>query len=155
VEPWAGDSSTAHQIFMPTKRYQFLEHTADVCVKVYGKDLKTLFKNSAIALFEIIAEKKHQKLSQAKQVIIKKSSGNIEELLINWLGELISLSETKDLIFNKFKIAKLTDKRIEAIVSGAKREDYRIKTEVKAATYHELSIEKTKTGWQAQVIFDV
>ncbi|MDP3143495.1 MAG: archease [Candidatus Omnitrophota bacterium] len=140
---------------MPTKRYQFLEHTADVCVKVYGKDLKTLFKNSAISLFEIISQKRRGKQSEPQILAIKKSADNIEELLINWLGELISLSETKDLIFNKFKITKLTGKKIEAIVSGVKRENYRIKTEVKAATYHELSIEKAKTGWQAQIIFDV
>jgi SHS2 domain-containing protein len=33
--------------------------------------------------------------------------------------------------------------------------DYKINTEIKAATYHELKIEETKAGWLAEIIFDV
>ena len=47
------------------------------------------------------------------------------------------------------------EKRIEAAAAGYKKENFHIKTEIKAATYHELKIEKTKSGWQAQIIFDV
>jgi len=140
---------------MPAKRYELLEHTADIYLRVYGKDLKTLFKNSAIALFDIIAEKKHGKSPNSQTIIVNKAAENIEELLINWLSELLSLSDAKDLIFGKINVGKISDKRIEASVSGLPRENYRIKTEVKAATYHELKIEKTKSGWQAQIIFDV
>jgi len=140
---------------MAVKRYQLLEHTADISVRIFGRDLKALFRNSAIALFEIISQRRNQNRLPVKQIAIKKSAENIEELLIAWLSELISLSDAENLIFDKFKINKLTDKKIEAVVSGMSRDNFRIKTEIKAATYHELKIEKAKNGWQAQVIFDV
>lgn len=141
---------------MPPKKYQLLEHTADICVKVFGEDLKALFCNCALALFDIIARKKRVTTSPAKRILtIRKNAENLEELLISWLSELISLSDAHGLIFEKFKISELSDKKIVASVTGSKRENFRIKTEIKAATYHELKIEKTKSGWQAKVIFDV
>ena len=140
---------------MPTKKYQLLEHTADIYVRIYGKTLKELFRNAAAALFDIIAKKKHGKAPKPKVLNMKLSAENPEELLISWLAELLSLSEAKDLIFNKFKIVSLTNNKIEATVSGVKRENFLIKTEIKAATYHELKIDKVKNGYEAEVIFDV
>jgi SHS2 domain-containing protein len=32
---------------------------------------------------------------------------------------------------------------------------HQLKTEIKAVTYHGLSVEKTVRGWKAKVIFDV
>jgi SHS2 domain-containing protein len=140
---------------MPAKKYEFLEHTADICVKVYGRDLKELFQNAAAALFEIISEKKPGVPSQTKTLSVEKSAENLEELLIAWLNELISLSEARDLIFEGFNIQELTDNKIKAKLEGIGRGCLKIKTEVKAATYHELKIEKTDSGWQAKIIFDV
>lgn len=141
---------------MPTKRYELLEHTADIYVRIYGKDLKALFQNAAIALFDIIARKKRITTNPTRRILtIRKTAENLEELLISWLSELISLSDAHNLIFEKFKISELSDKKIVASVTGSKKENFRVKTEIKAATYHELKIEKTKSGWQAKVIFDV
>jgi SHS2 domain-containing protein len=140
---------------MPVKRYQLLEHTADICVKVFGRDLKALFRNSAFALFDIVSRKKKGTRQIRQTTSIRKSAENIEELLISWLSELLSLSDARNLIFTQFKIGKLTGKKIEAVVAGFRKENFHIKTEIKAATYHELKVEKTKSGWQAQVIFDV
>jgi SHS2 domain-containing protein len=140
---------------MPAKKYEFLEHTADICVKVYGRDLKELFQNAAEVLFAIMAERKPGGPAERKTLSIEKSAENLEELLITWLNELISLSDSRDLIFEGFNIKELTDNKIKADLTGKARGGFRIKTEVKAATYHELKIEKTEYGWQAQVIFDV
>ena len=54
-----------------------------------------------------------------------------------------------------FNIDNLTENRLEATVFGHPRENYKIKTEIKAATYHALKIEETEDGFVAEVIFDV
>ena len=140
---------------MRKKNYELIEHTADVGIKVKGKNLKGLFKNTALAMFDIIAEKKDLKSQGQKKIKITQKADNLEELFINWLNELLSLSATKELIFSDFKINKLDEKNLETISIGGDIKNYKVNTEVKAATYHELKIKKIKSGWQAEVILDV
>jgi len=140
------------------KPYKFIEHTADLGIRVKGKSLKELFNNAALAVFDIIAEKAASfklQASSCRKVIIKQKADNLEELFINWLNELLSLSATKEVIFEDFKIDKLDEHNLEAIAVGSDMENYKVNTEIKAATYHELKIVKTPVGWLAEVILDV
>lgn len=140
------------------KNYELIEHTADIGIKVKGKDLKELFKNTGIALFDIIAEQKsgvrHQ-VSGVKKIPVNQKADNVEELYINWLNELLSLSQVKGVVFKDFDIDKIDNKNVQAVAKAEPASNYRFNTEVKAATYHDLKVEKTDIGWQAQVIFDV
>ena len=47
------------------KRYEFLEHTADVAVRVYGATLKELFTSAALAMFAVLVVKKENKIGRA------------------------------------------------------------------------------------------
>ncbi|MFH1640350.1 MAG: archease [Candidatus Omnitrophota bacterium] len=49
------------------KNYELIEHTADIGIKVKGKDLNQLFRNFALAMFDIIAEKKKPKTQEASK----------------------------------------------------------------------------------------
>jgi len=139
-----------------SKNYELIEHTADVGIRVKGSDLKDLFKNAALAMFDIIAEKKPETRAQKpEKITIKQKADNIDELFINWLNELLSLSATKEKIFCNFKFKSLNKNSLEAEVSGCDINDYKVNTEIKAATYHQLKIEQNKSCWQAEVIFDV
>jgi SHS2 domain-containing protein len=144
--------------FYLVKNYELIEHTADIGIRVRGKDLRELFENAARAMFDIIAEKKPQvagRKSQVKKIIIKQKAENLEELFVNWLNELLSLSAVKELIFEDFNIKKIDENNIEASATGSSVDNYRVNTEIKAATYHELKLEQTKAGCLAEVIFDV
>ena len=154
---------------MNSENYELIEHTADIRIRVKACDLKELFKNTALAMFDIMAQKKskiknlrqkewriRQELWRKKSKIeIKQKADNLEELFVNWLNELLSLSATKELIFTDFKLDKLDEKNLEATVVGKDIKNYKVNTEIKAATYHELKLEESKSGWQAEVIFDV
>jgi len=137
------------------KNYELIEHTADVGIKVRAQDLKGLFVNAALAMFDIIAEKKAAENSPPLKISLQEKAENIEELFINWLNDLLSLSATKELIFWNFQITQLDKNIIKATITGYTFDNYKINTEIKAATYHRLRIEKTGSGWQAEVIFDV
>jgi SHS2 domain-containing protein len=71
------------------------------------------------------------------------------------LNELLSLSATKSLIFSDFAIKKIDSNNLKAVVSGGDIKNYKVNTEIKAATYHELKLEQSNSGWKAEVIFDV
>ena len=160
----------AHQFFV--KNYELIEHTADTGIRVRGNDLTALFGNAALAMFDIIAEKNPQAASQravvclpigkaasqrprVEKIVVKQKAQNVEELFVNWLNELLSLSATKEKIFCDFKFKKLDEQNLEAEAAGCDIEDYKVNAEIKAATYHQLKIEKAESGWQAEVIFDV
>ena len=136
------------------KNYELIEHTADVGIRVKASDLKELFTKTALSMFDIIAEPKKE-IGIPKKIEIKLKADNLDELFVTWLNELLSLSATKELIFSDFQIKKIDKKHLDAITSGCDIKNYRINTEIKAATYHELKLEETKLGWQAEVIFDV
>lgn len=137
------------------KNYSLIEHTADIGIKVRGRTKNELFKNSALAVFDIIAEKKPAKNKIRRNITVKLKADSLGSLLIEWLNELISLSGARRLIFEHFKILSLEDNQLKAIISGVPDKDYRVNVEIKAATYHQLKIKKTVGGWLAEVIFDV
>jgi len=144
------------------KTYEIINHTADIGIRVYGKNLEVLFLNAARAMFEIILEIVKKKpifgKTEHEKFLLNKQGNNVEEVFVSWLSELLYLFSTEGLIMDKADILKLDSSCIHAEVSGIifSQEFYRIKTEIKAVTYHELVVRKTdRGGYEAQVIFDV
>lgn len=138
------------------KAYEILEHTADIGIAVKGGDLEKLFRNAAMAMFDIMAEKAVDKKSEKiEKFLIRQEADDLEELFVNWLNELLSLSGAKSKIFCEFTFRNLDEGKLEAVAGGEDMANYRINTEIKAATYHGLEIKKAGSQWQAKVIFDV
>lgn len=138
------------------KKYELLEHTADIAVRVRGGDLEDLFRNAALAMFDIMAGSiVYKRDLEIEEFLIQQKGSDLEELFVNWLNELLYLSQTKEKVFCEFVFKKLNRYTLEALVSGRDIKDYNIDTEIKAATYHELEIRKTDSFWEATVIFDV
>ena len=137
------------------KRYEQFPHTADIGVRAFGKTHKELFENAAFAMFDIIADLDGLKAGAAEAVTL--NAANYEELLVSWLDELLYRFYTKQELYFKFKIDSLSDTALNATVTGrpiaANRN--RLKTEIKAATYHDLNIKKSPAGYSVEVIFDV
>jgi len=137
------------------ENYEVFEHTADIGIRVRGKDLKSLFRNASLAMFQISAAKKSTKDIKYKKISIAQEAESLDELFVNWLNELLSLSAVKGLIFDDFKINRLGSKKLEAIAVGADIKNYKLNLEIKAATYCNLKLSRTKSGWKAEVILDV
>ncbi len=88
---------TMNYFFANMKRYRFIDHTADLGVIAYGRDKKELFANIAFALFDNIVDLKTVKENEAVEVKVKGIGW--EELLLNWLRELLYLQQVKDYLF--------------------------------------------------------
>ena len=140
---------------MKKQTYEIIEHTADIGIQVKGENLKDLFQNAGLAIFEISSERINKKKGKIKTIRITQKADDLDELFVNWLNELLSLSASKDIIFEKIKINKIGETGIEAVVSGSDIKNYKVNTEFKAATYHQLKIKKNTSGWQVEVIIDV
>jgi SHS2 domain-containing protein len=137
------------------KNYEIFEHTADIGVRITGRDLKELFKNAGLAIFQISSRKQFTKNKKHTEITIKQKAGSLEELFINWLNELLSLSAAEGLILHNIKIDKLEDNNLEASCIGSDISNYKVNIEIKAATYCDLKIERLDSAWAAKVVLDV
>ncbi len=137
------------------KKYEIIDHTADIGLRARGGDLKELFVNAAYGMFTILADLKN--VQAKKSLKIRLQAPNVEELFLSWLSELLYQYTSKEIIFKEFSIEKLSEKRISAEARGEKLDlrRHKLKTEIKAVTYHELKVRKVKDIWQGEVIFDV
>jgi len=137
------------------KPFEIVNHTADISIKAYGKSLKELFENAALGMFNILADLEGIRIST--ELEIKVEAPDREELLIEWLDELLFNFYTKYIIFCKFDITELTDRDLTAKVKGRfiGENKNRLKTEIKAATRHDLHIVKTKDIYEVGIVFDV
>jgi len=137
------------------KRYELIDHTADFGIKAYGTGAKDLFSNAAFGMFSIIAEL--DKVRPKERVRIELEDDNLEELLVSWLKELLYNFSTKSMLYSNFIVDKVSERAILAFAEGEPYDPSRheIKNELKAVTYHGLSIETKGNEYSARVIFDV
>ncbi|MCL0046377.1 archease [Dehalococcoidales bacterium] len=136
------------------KDFEIINHTADVGIIAYGADIKQAFANAAIGLFSLITE-----LDGVAEVLhkdIELTAPDEESLLVEWLNELIYLFDAEQIIFKRFDIIKLNHTQLKARSYGEKvdRLKHKLKTGVKAATYHMLKVDRAD-GCQVQVLFDI
>ena len=135
------------------KKYQILEHKADLKIKVFGKTKEELFENAMVGMLKAAKYQKKLK-SQNSKVKIKIKSMDLPSLLVDFLSEILYLVETKKIVFEKVEFKKFTENEIEAILTGKPLK--RMGVHIKGVTYHDLDIhqEKDKT-WQATILFDI
>lgn len=141
-------------------KYKVLEKiaTADIAFEAYGKDLNELFENSALAVFEESADL--GKVEEKEKKIIKVEADDIEDLLYDFLSEIIFLKDTYSFLFKKstVKIDKKNQKyNLNANLFGEKidRKKHELGNDIKAITLHMFKIEKTKKGFKALFVVDI
>jgi len=137
------------------RKFKFIDHTADMGIQVYGETLSFLFQNAAEGLLHIITDPKRIREKESRKISVR--ANGLEELLVNWLNELIYLFETGGFLFRRFEILDLGEYFIEAVAFGEIFDEgyHRILRTIKATTYHQLHVTRGKAGWEAQVIFDL
>ena len=109
-------------------------------------------------MFDImIASKAIDSKSPKLQHSLTIEGADTEELLVCFLNELIYLFVSKEFLPAKLKIAKMNNQCLTALVSGEKfnPKHHKLKAEIKAATYHNLKVEKTAASYQTEIIFDL
>ena len=136
------------------KEFELIDHTADVGIIAHGASMNQAFANAARGLFSIITDL--DGIEEALHRDIEITAPDQESLLVEWLNELIYLFDVENIIFNRFDITRLNNNYLEARIYGEKVDSsrHKLKTGVKAATYHMLKVKKNN-GYQAQVLFDI
>ena len=135
------------------KKYDLIDHTADVGIKAYGKTLSEAFENAAKGMFDIITD--NSEVESTGQYNIELKASDLEQLLVDWLSKLLYLNDAQDLVFGKFEVT-LSGNHLSANVYGEKydKKKHGMGVEIKAVTYHMLQVHETNPIF-VQVLFDI
>ena len=135
--------------------YEILDHTADLCIRTYGRSLSELFRNASHALMDMIVDR--SSVRSTLEIPYEINGDTKEELLIKLLGEIIYLNQGEHLVFNDLSIRNKTENSISGILYAEQYDSNRheLETDIKAATYHNLKIEKVNNNFKADIVFDI
>ena len=145
-----------------------IEHTADWELEVWGPDLETMFAQAVHGMLSLMGLRLAQETESANwQEIanlhgqrqsaqltrrITLSAEDKESLLVAFLSEILYLFEGEGLGFASFNLTIQGDSLVcDAILAPVQE----VEKEIKAVTYHNLSIHQTPNGCWARLVFDV
>ena len=136
------------------EKYKFIEDlTSDVLFEAYGKDLKELFKNSALALSSVICDVEN--VGEEKSFGVELKDDSTEELMVNWLQEIIALVDTEEMFFSRFNITEISENHLKANIYGEPISPEKAGIVVKGVTYYKLKLEKIKDIYKATISLDI
>ncbi|MBW1692258.1 MAG: archease, partial [Deltaproteobacteria bacterium] len=132
-----------------------IDHTADLGIIVRGPDVGGLFISAARAMIDLMVKGDLGDKRTLREVSV--SSEDYPDLMVRWLGEVLYLFAGDKLIVDSIEIKELHPTQIKATLSVADFEPkrHRVLREIKAVTYHGISVRKTNGAWEARIIFDI
>ena len=131
--------------------FQQVDHTADLALRVQGKDLGELLVNAARGTMQLSGAVPG--LGRGVPCRIRLEAADREALLVSWLEELLFAMETRATVWTEMQIQIAQDGSLEATVLESPMAS--IARNIKAVTYHNLSLQETPEGLEATVVFDV
>jgi len=120
-------------------KFEFLEHTADIKFRAYGKNIEEKFSNSAKAMFFSMCEDSIKKTISKE---IKIDGTDMKSLLYNFLEELLFLFDSEGFFLSEILNIQIDKEKFELVVKiiGDKGKGYEMLTDVKAVTYNDMEI---------------
>jgi len=134
------------------RRFEELDHTADVGIRAFGHTLDELFMNTARGMFSLITDP--ETVKPVGEYEVRVSAEDVKALMFDFLSELLYLHETQKLLFSEFD-GTVRELAVDARVRGEKidRDRHPLHMNIKAVTYHEMVVSPERG--LAQVIFDI
>jgi len=136
-------------------KYEFIEHTADLGFRAFGATVEELFAHAGEAFFEALVNL--ETIEERIERTIETEAEALDNLMVNWLDELLYLYDTERLLFRRFQVKSIKEYALQVTVAGEVLDPARheIRAGIKAVTYHQLYVEERGGLWEAQVILDI
>ncbi|HEX5481521.1 MAG TPA: archease [Terriglobia bacterium] len=135
--------------------FRILEHTADVGFEAFGETRPQLFANAARALTSLRVDL--DSVAALEPVKLRVQGPDLPGLLVNWLSEILYLEDAEEWLFSSFDFSAFEETSLDGVARGERFSParHRLKSLVKAVTYHQLAVEKKDGVWRARVFVDV
>ncbi len=135
--------------------YEILEHTADIRVRVSGNTFEDFLKSGALAMMNLLCDTETVKPAQETAFEVEGETG--EELLIKMLGEILYINRVEQKVFSGIDLELVGENKIKGTLHGEEfdPERHELELDIKAATYHNLKIERVNDRFVAEIVFDI
>ncbi len=135
--------------------YRLIDHTADLGILVNGTSLEKLFENAGKALLEQLVRIK--KSSKKTALSISLSGADLEDLMVNWLSEILYLFNGENLVAEDISVKSIRWNNISSTLNVIpfNTDKHVLIREIKAVTYHQIEVKKSNDLWITRVIFDL
>ena len=135
--------------------YRIIDHTADLGITVKGPDKKKLFIHAALAMTDLMVKGNRGRKKFTRSIIVEGT--DLPDLMVKWLGEILYLFAGERLIVDSIAIDSLNRVQLKALITFVifDPNHHEILREIKAVTYHQISVCKIDNGWEARIIFDI
>ncbi|QIW23262.1 archease [Sulfolobus sp. S-194] len=138
------------------QKFEFFEHTADIGIRAYGRNLNEAFENAAVAVFEVMTDTSKVEPREMREVKI--DGYDLENLLYRWIESLLVYYDSEIMLFSKFHV-NIDEKNLtlEGKAWGEKFDPnkHERRTVVKAMTYHEMKIENKGDYYILTFVIDI
>jgi SHS2 domain-containing protein len=134
--------------------YRELEHTGDLGIEVIAPTRAELFRRAALALAALLVEPSNVETAAPRTVEI--AADDDIDLMHDVLTELLQLFAVDGFIWRDAAVEE-RGRTLHVILRGESFDPNRhlSRGEIKAVTYHQLTVENVSNEWRARVIFDV
>lgn len=135
--------------------YEIFEHTADLGLRVAAASRRELLVDAGRGLLAMIVANPLD-VRPVEEKRLQVAGDAADYLLFDWLNELLYIVDTAHWLPCQFDV-RLTDEGLSAVVRGEPIDParHRLEHEVKAITYHGLSVSEADGRWSAEVIVDI
>lgn len=137
------------------KRFEEIDHTADAALRIFGADLPALFANAALGLFSLMFDPMPAG-GVAGEGKLQLTARDREALLRLWLQELLFRFEVHGEVPTEVCFDDLTDSTLRATVKHVRfdPESMEVLRQIKAVTYHDLTLTQAEDHLEATVVLD-
>jgi SHS2 domain-containing protein len=129
--------------------FRWVDHTSELELEIEAPSEEAVFSEALAALAELVSDAGGPPVTREVQV----AADDRALLLVEWLSELVYLSELEELVPERIAALELTEGRLRATVQGHRGRPRHL---VKAVTLHRLELSgDDDAGWRARVVLDV
>jgi SHS2 domain-containing protein len=153
--------------------FEYLDHTADVAVRVRAPDFAGLLREATLALRDIILDPSSSPSSPtvpaSESFRVSLEAEDREALLVDYLNEIVFRFDTSRFLPANLEVAFASPEdrgkvgsprkpaRLDGRLLGETFDPSRhvLRTEVKAATFHGIEVREGPAGLEVDVVFDL
>ncbi len=135
--------------------FELFDHTADVGVRLYADSLEELPFVAAKGLYSVIGQLRGGGLGRQQSFEFRDDDPEI--MLRDFLAELLYLFVQEGLIADAVEVDEYSDRALRVNVTLALVDDgaSEFEREVKAVTYHDLTLQEVDGAYVAVFIVDI
>ncbi|MEM6995505.1 MAG: archease [Myxococcota bacterium] len=133
----------------PPVGHRSIDHTGDLAIEVWAPTEAALLARAAVALTELLTD--GATVPATAQRTVKLECFDPEDRLVQWLSEVLYWATTEHFLLAHADVT-LSPNTLAAALYGAPGD---VACEIKAVTYHDLSLVVHADHVTARIVFDV